>query len=87
MQRVERRGQDQTRGHQAQERGEHLKAQYGQRQNEAGANEDIEKEGGGSPFEFGIGIVQCAHGCPLMDVSRGTHLALSSLRLGEEGDR
>ena len=61
MQGVESDGQNQSPGHQAQERGEHLKAEHGQGQDEAGANEGFEKEGGGSPFELGIGIVQCAH--------------------------
>ena len=61
MQGIESDGQNQSPGHQAQERREHLKAEHGQGQDEAGANEDVEKEGGGSAFELGIGIVQCAH--------------------------
>ena len=61
MQGIESDGQNQSPGHQAQERGEHLKADHGQGQDEAGANEDVEKEGGDSPFELGIGIVQGAH--------------------------
>ncbi len=62
MQGIESDGEDQSPGHQAQERGEHLKADRGQGQDEAGANEDVEKEGGGSPLELGIGIGQCGHG-------------------------
>src|SRR4030095_12599430 len=37
---------------------------HGQGQDEAGADEDIEKETGDSSFELGIGIVQCAHEVP-----------------------
>ena len=61
VQGIERDGQDQRPDHQGQERREHLKAEHGQGQDEAGANQDIEKEGGESSFELGIGIVQCAH--------------------------
>src|SRR4029079_17181545 len=63
VQGVESNGQNQSPGHQAQEGGEHLKADHGQGQGEAGANEDVEKESGDSPFELGIGIVQSAHRC------------------------
>src|SRR5687768_10136449 len=61
MRGIERNSENQTGAHQAQERGEHLKAQHGQRQDERRANEHVEKEGGDSPFELGIGIVQGAH--------------------------
>ena len=61
MQGIESDGQNQRPGHEAQERGEHLKAEHDQGQDEAGANEDVEKQGGGPAFELGIGIGQCAH--------------------------
>jgi hypothetical protein len=63
---IERDCQDETPGHQAQERREHLKAEHGQGQDEAGANEDVEQEGGESPFGLGIGNVHCAHEEPLL---------------------
>jgi hypothetical protein len=70
MQGVESDGQNQSPGHQAQERGEHLIADHGQGQDEADANEDVEKEGGDSPFELGIGIVQGAQGVPSREILR-----------------
>ncbi len=69
LQGIETDGQDQRPGHEVQERRKHLKAQHDDGQDQAGANQDVQKERGQPLLELGIEPIGCIHGASLRSIT------------------